>query len=100
MIATKLAAWTGRGRGDVLTSLDIHDITVLVDGRPELVDELAAQSLELRTYVAEQLTALRAEEYFEYVVQSAVAGYGEVAGERAALVGLRFDAIVDRLRSA
>ena len=34
VIATKLAAWRGRGAGDVLRSLDVHDIVVLVDGRP------------------------------------------------------------------
>ena len=34
-------AWLGRGGGDVLKSLDVHDIIVLVDGRPELIDELA-----------------------------------------------------------
>ncbi len=97
MIATKLAAWRGRGRGDILVSLDVHDIAVLVDGRPELVDELAAQGDELRTYVAEELAALRDEPYFEYVVQSAVTGYGEVARERAEIVLERIAAIVDRL---
>lgn len=97
MIATKLAAWRGRGRGDILASLDAHDIAVLIDGRPELVDELAAQGDELRTYVAEELTALRNDPYFEYVVQSAVAGYGEVARERAEIVIDRTAVIIDRL---
>jgi hypothetical protein len=34
IIATKLAAWKGRGKGDMLRSLDLHDILVLLDGRP------------------------------------------------------------------
>jgi len=97
MIATKLAAWRGRGRGDILASLDVHDIVVLVNGRPELIDELAAQGDELRVYVAKELTALRGDPYFEYVVQSAVAGYGEVARERAEIVLERIAAIIDRL---
>jgi predicted nucleotidyltransferase len=100
VVATKLAAWLGRGGGDVLTSLDVHDIIVLVDGRPELIDELAAQHEELRNYVAAELAALREVDYFEYVVQAAVAAYGEVANERAAIVTERLDAIIARLRAA
>jgi len=100
VIATKLAAWLGRGAGDVLASLDAHDIVVLINGRPELVDELAEQPAELRSYVAEELTSLREVEYFEYVVQDAVSAYGDVAMERAAIVAERIDAIIARLRAA
>jgi predicted nucleotidyltransferase len=100
VIATKLAAWLGRGGGDVLTSLDAHDIIVLIDGRPELIDELAAQPEDLRNYVAAELASLRAVNYFEYVVQGAVAAYGDVANERAAIVAERTDAIIARLRVA
>lgn len=97
VVATKLAAWRGRGAGDVLTSLDVHDIIVLIDGRPELVDELADQPADLRSYVARELGALRGVDYFEYVVQAAVAGYGEVAYERSGIVSQRLDDIIVRL---
>lgn len=98
VVATKLAAWLGRGAGDVLTNLDVHDVIVLIDGRLELADELAEEPEELRTFVADELAALRDLERFEYVVQAAVAGYGEVASERAELVARRVDAIISRLR--
>lgn len=97
-LATKLAAWRGRGHGDVLTSVDAHDIVVLIDGRPELLDELAEQQEVLRRYVAAELDALLDETYFDYVIDSAVAGYGEVAVGRAEIVHQRIDAIVNRLR--
>lgn len=100
VVATKLAAWLGRGAGDVLASLDVHDIIVLVDGRPELIDELAAQPDELRNYVEAELASLREVDYFEYVVHAAVAAYGDVANERAAIVAERVDAIIARLRAA
>ncbi len=100
VIATTLAAWRGRGAGDVLTSLDVHDIVVLIDGRPELVDELAAEPAELQAYVATELALLRGLAFFEYVVQAAVAGYGEVANERAAIVSERLEAIIARLGPA
>ncbi len=97
VVATKLAAWRGRGAGDVLASLDVHDIVVLIDGRPELIDELAAQPAELHEYVARELAALRDVNYFEYVVQAAVVGYGEVADQRFGIVSQRLDEIVARL---
>jgi predicted nucleotidyltransferase len=100
VVATKLAAWLGRGGGDVLKSLDVHDIIVLVDGRPELIDELAVQPEELRDYVANELTSLREVDYFEYVVQDAVAAYADVANERAAIVSDRLVAIIARVRAA
>jgi predicted nucleotidyltransferase len=98
MIATKLAAWRGRGEGDVLRSLDVHDIVVLVNGRPELIDELATQSLELRAYVAEELAALQDLDQFEYIIQDAVRGYGDVARGRTRIVADRLQAIIGRLR--
>ena len=100
VVATKLAAWLGRGAGDVLTSLDVHDIIVLVDGRPELVNELAVQPEDLCNYVAAELVSLCGIDYFEYVVQAAVAAYGDVANQRAAIVRERLDAIIARLRGA
>ena len=97
VIATKLAAWRGRGHGDILRSLDVHDIVVLINGRPELADELAGQGDELRTYVAQELAALIDEPYFGYVVESAVAGYGAVAPARATIVRGRLGAIIERV---
>jgi hypothetical protein len=97
LLATKLAAWRGRGRGDVLTSLDVHDVIVLVDGRPELIDEVADQGEEFRRYAGTELAALREETYFEYVIDSAVAGYGDVAVQRAVIVRERLGAIIERL---
>jgi len=90
VVATRLAAWRGRGHGDVMRSLYVHDIIVLVNGRPELADEL-------RACTAEELIGLADEPYFEYVVQSAVAGYGAVAAARATIVRGRLAAIIERV---
>ena len=97
VIATKLAAWHGRGNGDILRSLDVHDIIVLINGRPELTDELAAQDDELRAYIAAELTELTHEPYLEYIIQSAIAGYGDLAPARAAIVRNRLTTIIDRI---
>ncbi len=50
--ATKLEAFKGRGKGDFLTSHDLEDFIMIVDGRPELLEELQASPDDLRSYVA------------------------------------------------
>lgn len=51
LMATKFSAWKGRGEGDLLRSLDIHDVLTLVDGRRELAAEIEAAPPDLRAYV-------------------------------------------------
>lgn len=51
-IATKLEAYRGRGGGDLIGSRDAEDILLLVDGRQELVDEVAAADADIRSYIA------------------------------------------------
>jgi len=57
-LATKFVAFEGRGDGDYYASQDLEDIVVVIDGRPELINELAAASDELRTYIAQSATML------------------------------------------
>lgn len=57
-LATKLEAFHGRGGGDFLASHDLEDIAVVVDGRPELVNEVPTCEVVLRTYLAEEIGTL------------------------------------------
>lgn len=59
-VATKLEAFSTRGRGDVLVSHDLEDILNVVEGRPGLVEELRAADPDLRTMVQAQFRALLA----------------------------------------
>lgn len=52
LMATKLEAFRGRGRRDFLGSRDFADIVTLVDGRAELVDDVAAAPDDVRRYLA------------------------------------------------
>jgi hypothetical protein len=97
IVATKLAAWRGRGRGDVLASLDLHDVIALIDGRPELSGELAAARTDLGAFVASELDALRTQPLFDYLLQAAVSGYGPVARPRGELLRTRIDHLLGRL---
>jgi hypothetical protein len=58
LIATKLAAFKGRGQGDYFGSPDLEDIMLLVDGRQELVGEVAAAGEDVRGFVAEGVAEL------------------------------------------
>ncbi len=91
IIATKLAAWRGRGKGDMLASLDLHDILVLIDGRPELPNEIAAEPEAIRAYIAQELRVLREDRYFPYLIESALHGYGQLASSRAPHVQAHID---------
>ncbi|GEO85946.1 MAG TPA: hypothetical protein DIC56_17845 [Rhizobium sp.] len=84
-VATKLEAYRGRGGGDLIGSRDTEDILLLVDGREELVEEIAAADPEIRIYIAEQITGLLADPNFEHFLQGNVrgpAGRADIVYER------------------
>ncbi|ABS47313.1 MULTISPECIES: hypothetical protein [Yersinia pseudotuberculosis complex] len=78
-IATKLEAYNGRGKGDPLESRDIEDILNLVDGRPELVNEISTAENDLKIYISQQIEVLIKLSDFDYVIQSHT--YGDKARE-------------------
>lgn len=73
-IATKLEAYKGRGENDLLASRDIEDILNIVDGRPELINDLKATDPQVRSYIAEEIAALLKDEMIDYAVQGMVVG--------------------------
>lgn len=95
IIATKLAAWHGRGKGDMLRSLDLHDVLVLIDGREELLAEIQAEPEAVCSYVSGELATLRKDPYFAYLIESALHGYGELSAARGRDLQGRIDALVE-----
>ena len=57
-VATKLEAFRGRGRGDYLASHDLEDLITVVDGRPDLMDEMKSTDADVQDFVAGELTRL------------------------------------------
>ena len=55
-LATKLAAFGDRGRRNPMASHDLEDVIAVIDGRREIVADLAAARPELRAYVADRLS--------------------------------------------
>lgn len=94
IIATKLAAWHGRGEGDVLKSLDLHDVLVLIDGREELSREIHTEPKALSSYIRKELAALDKDPFFPYLIDSALHGYGQLNAERGRLLQLKIDGLI------
>jgi hypothetical protein len=57
-LAAKLEAFRSRGHGDVVTSSDLEDIVMIVDGRPQLVAELERADDAVRQFVAREISEL------------------------------------------
>lgn len=62
-LATKLEAFHGRGGGDY-GHHDIEDIINVVDGRPELYEEVGAGEVEVREYLMQECEDLLADPMF------------------------------------
>ena len=86
-VATKLEAFVSRGRGDILASHDLEDVLNIVDGREELVRELADAFPDVRHAIAAALADLLARPGFLVVLPGLIA-----EPERA-------DVVADRLRA-
>lgn len=59
-VATKFEAFADRGAEDLLGSHDLEDIINVLDGRPELPDEIARADDELRAYLSGKCASLLA----------------------------------------
>ena len=86
-VATKLEAFAGRGGGDFLSSHDLEDVLNFVDGRAELVDEMAAAPAEVQHALAASFAEMLKNPNFANVLPGLLA-----EPERASLV-------MERLRS-
>lgn len=63
-LITKLEAFEGRGGGDYLASHDMEDIIAVLDGRPEIVDEVKNSNPVLVKELSERFRGLMQEQYF------------------------------------
>jgi hypothetical protein len=63
-LGTKLEAFKGRGKGDLVMSHDLEDLISVVDGRATIVDEVKNASEDLQTYIATEIRALLSNDDF------------------------------------
>ena len=53
-LATKIAAFHSRGGDDFIASHDMEDIITLLDGRPEIVEEISAAPEDVKEFLASE----------------------------------------------
>jgi hypothetical protein len=73
-LATKLEAFHGRGNGDYWASHDMEDIICVIDGRAEIIAEVAACNEELRHYLQAEFATLHADPMFAEAVSGFLPG--------------------------
>ncbi|MGA7381049.1 MAG: hypothetical protein WBX03_09370 [Terriglobales bacterium] len=57
-LATKLEAFHGRGKEDYRGSRDLEDVITVLDGRPEIEDEVALAPPDFQQYLSDEFRAL------------------------------------------
>lgn len=73
-LATKLEAFHGRGQGDYWLSHDMEDIIYVIDGRAEIVAEVAAAAPPLGQYLQTQFASLLADRNFNEAISGFLPG--------------------------
>jgi hypothetical protein len=63
-LATKLEAFHSRGKNDYSASRDLEDIVTVVDGRPELLEEVSLAVPELQRYISKEFRNLLVDQSF------------------------------------
>jgi predicted nucleotidyltransferase len=91
-LATKFEAFADRGKSDLLGSHDMEDIVNVLDGRPGIVEEVAACPDELKRYLADRCHALLSLPNFMDALSGMVFP-DESLGERVKLIGVRLKQI-------
>ncbi|MGJ7581507.1 hypothetical protein ACSFA3_15100 [Variovorax sp. RHLX14] len=89
-LATKLEAFHGRGNGDYLGSTDMEDIVNVIDGRPELIDEIQSCPSEVKEFLENEFDRLLADASFTDQLSGHLPG--DTASQR------RVPLIIKRLR--
>jgi hypothetical protein len=67
-VATKLEAFHGRGADDLTLSHDLEDIVALIDGRAEIVGEIANANADVRAYIVSELRGLMSDADFREAI--------------------------------
>jgi hypothetical protein len=92
-LATKIEAFYGRGAEDFFASRDVEDIVAVIDGRPEIIDEIRESGAELRAFLAKELATFMDSADF----RDALSGHVEpdsASQERVPVVAERIKAII------
>jgi predicted nucleotidyltransferase len=76
-LATKLEAFKDRGHDDFMGSPDMEDVIAVLDGRPEVIDEIRDSPLPVRDFLVRAFAALLKDDRF----LDSLSGHLESVGE-------------------
>lgn len=92
-LATKLEAFKDRGKQDFLLSHDLEDIISVVDGRPEIVNDVSNAPDNLKEYLAFEFLTLMNNEQFLQALPGHL-NYSNESESRKKIVEERMHAII------
>lgn len=93
-IATKLEAFKDRGNQDFLLSHDLEDIISLIDGRPEITQDILTVPENLKNYLSTEFATLMNNDQFMQALPGHL-NYSQEADDRKKIVESRIQAIID-----
>ena len=93
-LATKLEAFRDRGKQDFLLSHDLEDIVSLIDGRPEIVNDVLVAPDNLKQYLSIEFTSLMNNDQFLQALPGHL-NYSQESESRKKIVEGRMRAIMD-----
>jgi predicted nucleotidyltransferase len=93
-LATKLEAFKDRGNQDFLLSHDLEDIIAVIDGRPEIVDDITVSALNLKEYLSTEFNTLANNSQFMHALPGHL-NYSSESEERKKIVEERINAIIE-----
>jgi hypothetical protein len=89
-LATKMEAFRGRGKMDFQASHDLEDFVAVIEGRENIVNEIAESPRDVRDYLAQAAKGLLAESRFLDVLPGFV-----LDDERVPIIGKRLAFIAE-----
>jgi hypothetical protein len=92
-LATKLEAFKDRGKEDFLLSHDLEDIISVIDGRPEIINDISDAQDNIKEYLASEFSTLMSNEKFLHALPGHL-NYSNESEGRKKIVEERIQAII------
>jgi hypothetical protein len=93
-LATKIEAFKDRGKQDFLLSHDLEDIISLIDGRPEIIDDVSSSTNDLKQYLSLEFSAFIHNNQFTEALPGHL-NYTQESEARKEIVLERMQSIID-----
>lgn len=93
-LATKLEAFKDRGKQDFLLSHDLEDIISVIDGKPEIINDISNSANGLKKYLSIEFLSLINNTQFMQALPGHL-NYSSESEERKKIVESRIKAIID-----